>query len=71
LRAQLGLGEPPDPRMSLHRTVTVLGAGLIVRDQSGYPAESPADRNPWPWRARASAVMDRSKVLDRILRLRR
>jgi hypothetical protein len=39
LRKGLALGEPSDPLQSLHRAVTVLGAGFAVRDDSGYPAE--------------------------------
>jgi hypothetical protein len=39
LRKELGLAEPSDPLQSLHHAVTVLGAGFVVRDDSGYPAE--------------------------------
>jgi hypothetical protein len=40
LRKQLGLAAPSDPLQSLHRAVTVQGAGFDVRDDSGYPAEA-------------------------------
>jgi hypothetical protein len=42
----------------LHHAVAVLGAGLVVRDYSGSPAEPLAGRYSWPCKVRVTAVMD-------------